>query len=457
MEEVAEAEEIDTEEIGTFHINILSKGLKFIPSPVLKRAKNDLLCDWENLSRRMRLNYSFRNTENSSEKHPFKRKSEFTPEFANNAIETYLWKTKVELERLPMVNSRNNLTKNEFNSLISLKKNENIIIKKADKCSSIVVLDKHMYIKQAMTQLSSEIHYHKLSETHSKDIFNKIIDIIIPLHNMGHIDKHSLDYLTSGKEFKPGRLYMLPKTHKLSIDQINDIEKDKNLIKDINIPGRPIISMSGSPTETIAHFIDYFLREIVFQQWTYTKDSTAFINKIQELKLPFEFIMASFDVTSMYTYMEHSEIVNAIDRAWNKLRSCNFKMKIPPIQSMLELIRIILKNNEFEFNGELFRQKIGVPMGSPLSPSLTDIRMFEIINEILNKFTMRDKIMHLSVYRDDAFLIFKGTKAELTEFFDISNSIHPLLKFTFDINCQIGIGILSKEMQPLRVFMRDLP
>ncbi|CAC5388884.1 unnamed protein product [Mytilus coruscus] len=191
------------EKLSDSDINILSKGLKFIPSPVLKRAKNDLLCDWENLSRRMRLNYSFRNTENSSEKHPFKRKSEFTPEFANNAIETYLWKTKVELERLPMVNSRNNLTKNEFNSLISLKKNENIIIKKADKYSTIEVLDKHMYIKQAMTQLSSEIHYHKLSETHSQDIYNKIIEIIIPLHNMGHIDKHSLDCLTSGKEFKP--------------------------------------------------------------------------------------------------------------------------------------------------------------------------------------------------------------------------------------------------------------
>ncbi|CAG2239465.1 unnamed protein product [Mytilus edulis] len=199
-----------------------------------------------------------------------------------------------------------------------------------------------MYIKQAMTQLSSEIHYHKLSETHSKDIFNKIIDIIIPLHNMGHIDKHSLDYLTSGKEFKPGRLYMLPKTHKLSIDQINDIEKDKNLIKDINIPGRPIISMSGSPTETIAHFIDYFLREIVFQQWTYTKDSTAFINKIQELKLPFEFIMASFDVTTKATAIKRSEALKYKQRSNSKTAPLVFCTKYNPMFKKLN--RVIRKH-----------------------------------------------------------------------------------------------------------------
>ena len=73
-------------------------------------------------------------------------------------------------------------------------------------------------------------------------------------------------------------------------------------------------------------------------------------------------------------------------------------------------------------------------MGSPISPSLTDLRMFEIVSIILDSYEYRNKIVSLSVYRDDGFILFNGTNQELESLYRIANSIHPLLKFKYNIS-----------------------
>ncbi|CAC5383121.1 unnamed protein product [Mytilus coruscus] len=63
-------------------------------------------------------------------------------------------------------------------SLQSLRKNDRIIVKKADKNSSTVVLDKDLYIKMAMNQLNDNIHYETINESHTTEIspLGNIID-----------------------------------------------------------------------------------------------------------------------------------------------------------------------------------------------------------------------------------------------------------------------------------------
>ena len=72
--------------------------------------------------------------------------------------------------------------------------------------------------------------------------------------------------------------------------------------------------------------------------------------------------------------------------------------------------------------------------GAPMSPSLADLRMFEIISNILELFPYSNNIIHLSVYRDDGFILFNGSKQDLETFFQIANNIHPLLKFTHEMS-----------------------
>ena len=72
-------------------INLLAKGLKFIPTPVTneKQMQLQLLRDFENFARRMRLRYMFHGKD--KEPHPFHVKSTWKPPIQRSvALESYL-------------------------------------------------------------------------------------------------------------------------------------------------------------------------------------------------------------------------------------------------------------------------------------------------------------------------------------------------------------------------------
>lgn len=428
--------QLTTKKLSNNEVQLLSKGLKFIPSPLITNARNCLLRDWKEVARKMRCKFHFDDGSDNCKLHPFLQKSGHVPPPANAAIESFLFHVKNDLERMPITRKRKNLTNGELQALHSLRKNKNLVIKKADKNSTTVVLDKERYIKQALTHLSGNTHYEILIKSRSEEIKMQLNTLINQLYKNRFIDKITYKYLTEKRDEKIGRLYMLSKIHKLDPENLKLLENNELNSGEIEIPGRPIISLCGSPTERIGHYFNYFLQEIVPLQWTYTKDTTYFINEIEKITLPNDTIMASFDVTSMYTNMEHVEILDAIERAWPKLESRSFEIPLPPKDIMLQILKLIIENNEFEFNGVIYRQKIGVPMGAPMSPSLTDIRMFEIMTDIIDRFAYKNNLIHLSVYRDDGFLLFTGSKEELVSFFEIANQIHPFLKFTFEISTE---------------------
>ena len=65
------------------------------------------------------------------------------------------------------------------------------------------------------------------------------------------------------KTCNQGKLYLPPKIHKrLS-----------------NVPGRPIISNFGVPTEKVSEYLDSDVQPIMRKGWSYIKDSQDFINK----------------------------------------------------------------------------------------------------------------------------------------------------------------------------------
>ena len=135
-----------------------------------------------------------------------------------------------------------NLSKEEWKAVRSLANDHNIVIKKADKGSCVVIWDQRDYIMESEKQLNDKAVY--------KDVnYNK--DLIPNLTSESNRLFESLKQrqLITGKEFKYfrfefkktcnlGKLYLLPKIHKrLS-----------------NLPGRPVISNCGAPTENYPNF-----------------------------------------------------------------------------------------------------------------------------------------------------------------------------------------------------------
>ena len=107
-------------------INLLSRGLKFIPTPVMKenQIRRQLISDFNQFARRMRLQYIYH--DQNTEQHPFHVKSSWIPPIQRSvALETYLEEVKIKLAELHWLNlkiichnARNELSR----SLLTTKK-----------------------------------------------------------------------------------------------------------------------------------------------------------------------------------------------------------------------------------------------------------------------------------------------------------------------------------------------
>ena len=236
------------------------------------------------------------------------------------------------------------------------------------------------------------------------------------------------------KNIRPGRTYFLPKVHKLNKSDVDRILDTGCNTENVIPPGRPIISHSGSFLENIGHYVDHFLIPIVTQQNTYIKDSAAFINIIENLQPCNDCLLVTYDVTNMLTNCPIDELLSAVEKAYSKFDQTKYDLKSPPTKDIIYLLKCILENNVFEFNGKLFKQQIGTAMGSVPSPEVCDILMFDILEEIYNRFQFKHKIYYSGRYRDDGFMIFHSNEEEIEQFFNIANNFHQSIKFTFNIS-----------------------
>ena len=83
---------------------------------------------------------------------------------------------------------------------------------------------------------------------------------------------------------------LLPKIHKRLSD----------------VPGRPVISNCGTPTEKASEFLDNHLQEVMQNGWSYMKNSDDFIMKIKHLKnIPDNAILMTADVVGLYPSIPH--------------------------------------------------------------------------------------------------------------------------------------------------------
>ena len=113
-------------QLTTEQINLLSRGLKFIPTPVMKenQIRRQLISDFNQFARRMRLQYVYH--DQNTEQHPFHVKSSWIPPIQRSvALETYLEEVKIKIAELHWLNlkiichpARNELSR----SLLTTKK-----------------------------------------------------------------------------------------------------------------------------------------------------------------------------------------------------------------------------------------------------------------------------------------------------------------------------------------------
>jgi hypothetical protein len=141
------------------------------------------------------------------------------------------------------------------------------------------------------------------------------------------------------EEPKPGKLKGNPKLHKQGA------------------PLRTIVNARNTPTCRIAEIAEKELEEFVEQQPSYIKDTTHYMNRLREIPqpLPEGSLLFCMDVKKLYPNIPACEV------ALNKrTKPCL------PTPDVMDMIRVTLDNNIFEFEKKTYEQIDGTAIGSHL-------------------------------------------------------------------------------------------
>lgn len=425
-------------------VSALSKGLSFAPTA----HTNDFetIIDFQKFFRNLRLREFFhsdqgvspsttvsttddtRSRENSAPMLPattrFKKKSMFTPpKHRNSSLETYCRlvdnDVKTLLKKKKEYKVFNNLSKEERNAIMDLKKDNKIVVRSADKGGAVVLQNAVDYEMEISRQLNDLTFYEKLPSDPTYRLQARInSQLSHHLHNE-EFDKNVFDFLITEHPVVPV-FYTLPKVHK-------GLETP--------IKGRPIVSCIGSLTENISAYVDHFIKPMVTTLPSYIRDSVDLINSLKSFNnLSDNTLLATFDVQSLYTNIPHDGGINAL----HHFLSLHHSENKPSIDCVLDLANIVLNNNAFRFQSDFYLQKKGTAMGSKMAPNYACLYMglFEHQYVLNSTNPFYSKIIFYKRFVDDIFTIMECTVDELKCFHEYLNSCNEHLQFTLEHHAQ---------------------
>ena len=339
-------------------------------------------------------------------------------------------KLKCDLKRFGLQNQKsipsNVINKTQLEKIKQLRNNKNITIRKADKSNTYVIMNAEDYT----SKLNNLVHNEKFEET-NLDLIDNIKKEANTLIQDINKSANKIIFKPLIGSFKPGYIYGAPKIHK----NINDP------------PLRPIVSTIPTPTYEISKTLNNII--ISYMPNTYSigssKEFIAILSGYDN-KIPFNNIMASLDVESLYTNVPLEEAINvALTYVYE-----NEKMPPPDIskENLKKLLFLCTSGCPFQTpDKKCFIQKNGVMMGCVLGPTLANFYMGHLENLILNsilKQQNKEQPFIYCRYIDDIFLTI-NSEADLINLKNLFEE-YSVLKFTYEIENHNKIKFLDCEI-----------
>ena len=379
-------------------IQILSKGLQFTPTSQRNLPKMEE--DIKDFTRKLRLVESFSenpelDTPDSSQ---VKSKSNFCPRRNRNStlesVIKFLQKQSFYEENFK---DKSNISKHEWQDILNLKKNKDIVIKEADKGGAVVIMNIKHYFKMISDHLNDETTYKMVeANCHAKGM-KGIANIIEKYkHNLTKMEK---EYLTSFP-LKSTNFYAHPKIHKSKLIQNAIKEQQKeyvHMIEPSDLKLRPIAAGPICPTRPLSNLIDILFKPFLLYVKTYVNDNLDFLSKYSRENYE-DTLLVTFDVVSLYTNIPNTFGLESLDY-WleNHLESLHARFNK---EFVLKCAKFILQNNNPKFNNEFYNQIKGTAMGT-------------YIKENWNRFL------------DDCYTVLRSSQISPEELLLTLNSISP--------------------------------
>lgn len=305
-------------------------------------------------------------------------------------------------------------TTNFYKTITYFKTRPHLIIKPADKGSTITIMHQNFYNNLGLNYIQTNPEFFQVLEIDPLPQYQqRTTKLLDSLYRQGAINKLLHTILQPPKELKTPNLYFLPKIHK----------KPK-------ITGRPISSANGHPAENISIFIDHILKELASSHPLYLKDSAQLLNLIHDIhKIPSHAIPFSIDVINMYTNIPTDELINTIYHQLTKQPQLLIQKSFSITPNTLKtLLKFVLNTNFFKFNNTTYKQIHGIAMGTACACAISDIFICNLVQENFFNWTYKPNLYRQ--YRDDSFGIWLHGAETLNDYLKYLNTIHTTMKFT---------------------------
>ena len=306
-------------------------------------------------------------------------------------------------------------------------------VRPADKGGGITV-EKYRNIQEdGFQELKDETTFEKREKSGLTAICKEVEDKLKEMRDRGVITQKMREHM-SAKNKKEGTMKINRKVHK----KVKANERH---------PTRVYISGIGTPTEGVAGLVEAELQEGVESQTSYIQDTADFLRRMEELgALEEDEFMFTMDIVALYPSVPREKTREAMRENLERRRT-----KKIPTEDLLELGDLVLRSNEFSFEGERYRQKEGTAIGSKMGKNYacTYMGMWE---EEVNKraervMGKRPKVWYRFV--DDIWGIWKGSKEEFSKFVELCNGHEERIKVTYEICEQeavfLDVKVIRKE------------
>nr|VZH94038.1 unnamed protein product [Spirometra erinaceieuropaei] len=278
---------------------------------------------------------------------------------------------------------RETLTKVERHALRELKADKNIVIVPADKGRSTVVLDRTDYLQKAKNLLEDRQFYVPCETNPIKTLTREINATLLALDNSGAITATDRR-MAIAQETALARFYGLPKVHKEGA------------------PLRPIVSLKGTPTYGLARWLFRRLKFLTADSDTTVCSSTQFLEKLKGVSLlPNEVMDLAIETVQLLLRNKYDETENRLGHA-----------------QVLQLLKFCLRTY-FTFDGTIYEQVKGTPMGSPISGFIAEA----VLQRLESLVFQQHRPKFWARYVDDTFVVIE--RDQVLTFKERLNSVFP--------------------------------
>ncbi|CAF1434591.1 unnamed protein product [Adineta steineri] len=164
------------------------------------------------------------------------------------------------------------------------------------------------------------------------------------------------------------------------------------------IPVQPIMICNDGPTEGICRFLGRLLG-LLFNDSTHCKKFHKPVNVIHEMEfyqkngqLQPTTLFATFNIDNLCLMFSHEQVIIALERFLNHCLLSDYHIQGMTIDTILQLVRLVLDNQYFVYNYKFYKQTQGGASGSLLTIPFVHIYLFywqhDLLNELRSILTM---------------------------------------------------------------------